>query len=508
MYSRSHKPNQSHQKSSHISKMNSFSSRPFADQQQTEETPSNLQKNTELSLKPEHFDFSLLNIPLSAPNKSSAFVQTKLTSEQIQRDPYPLPQESLPNSSTSKSPAQIISDFHGLWMKDMLQRLAGLDKNQLEEMHKIVATVPGINVARTLVAIEAALGLKFSQSSLNWLEINASSGGFWDQVIEIRDFMKPDAFDRSASTLLAKITKQIQASYTKAVQDSQTDAKDAKKTNPSLPETAQIDLEKLKILSPLAAIQLQAVINAQGYLSMDNSKAHDAVNKATGLTSDQQWCGGFAATNYIPLQLSAQLRGIFWSTEKLLDFFTYKHGYDPYQWINVGDDNLEVQTYHQQRGSLRKWLTGNTINGGGELDIRPGDIILQDNREGLGADHIQMVQSWDPTTQTLFTIDGNGGGYQVDNRSAKQREKDKPKSDEEKRKNIENVTGYKLGSRGSGVVGVGSYNLSQEPTEDEVTKARAKGKKMVRIVGIGRPSLVDFESQRYLTKLPKSKSKK
>ena len=142
------------------------------------------------------------------------------------------------------------------------------------------------------------------------------------------------------------------------------------------------------------------------------------------------------------------------------------------------------------------------------MDIRPGDIVLQDNRDDSKADHIQMVQSWEPATQTLFTIDGNGGGYQVDNRPIAKANKDKPTPDDEKKKAVEASTGYRLRSgSGGGVVGLGSYNLSAEPTEQEVKKARQNGKKIVRIVGIGRPSLVDFETQRYLTKLPRKGKK-
>jgi hypothetical protein len=254
---------------------------------------------------------------------------------QIQRQPSPVPAPApgvFPPTSSAPPPQlpqseseRIISNIHGLWMKKMLENLSALDKTRLKDTLNIVDRVPGIDVARTRIAIEAVLGMKFSQSSINWLDKNSSTGGFSDQVIEIRDFMKPDAFDQSASTLLAKVTQQIQQSYKKAIQDNQTNAKDSVKTTstPALPAEAQKDLEKLKILSSLAAIQLQAVITAQGYLSMSDSKAHDAVSKAAGLTSDQEWCGGFAVTNYIPLQLSAQLKGVFWSTPKLLDFFTY-----------------------------------------------------------------------------------------------------------------------------------------------------------------------------------------
>ena len=373
-------------------------------------------------------------------------------------------------------------------------------------MQKNVGNTPGINVGRTNVAIEAALGVKFSPSSVNWLEANISVGGATDQVAEVRDFMSVDAFDRSANSLLVSLTQKIQSRYREAVTNNQTNTTDPTATNspPPLPAEAEQSLAKLKILSPLAAIQLQAVINAQQFLYKANDKSHGDVMSATRLSADQEWCGGFVATNYRPLKLSALLQGMFWSTLKLEDFFNYKNNFNPYKWIQVDDQVMEVEEYHNRRGSRRRWLAGEQIHAGKELDIRPGDIVLQDNREGIGADHIQIVQSWDTKTNMLYTIDGNGGGYQVDNNLGKGANKNESGAKDEKLENIEQATGYNLRpGGGGGVVGVGSYNLSKEPTREEVKKTREQGKKIVRIVAIGRPSLVDFESQKYLDKPPK-----
>ncbi|MCY7323923.1 MAG: DUF4157 domain-containing protein [Phormidesmis sp. CAN_BIN36] len=436
------------------------------------------------------------NDALTAHELTHVVQQT--ANEQIQRGPEKNP----PPSEAS----QKISAIHGLWMWDMLQKLRALDKNLLEEMQKNVGTTPGINIGRTNVAIEAALGIKFSLPSANWLEANISVGGATDQVAEVRDFMTVDAFDKSASSLLINLTRKIQSSYKDAVTNNQTNTPDPTATNspPPLPAEAEQSLAKLKILSPLAAIQLQAVINAQQFLYKANDKSHSDVMSATGLSADQEWCGGFVATNYIPLKLSALWQGMFWSTPKLEDFFNYKNNFNPYKWIQVDNQVMEVEEYHNRRGSRRKWLAGEQIHAGKELDIRPGDIVLQDNRGGIGADHIQMVQSWDTITNTLYTIDGNGGGYQVDNNLGKAANKNESGAKDEKLKNIEQATGHHLRpGGGGGVVGVGSYDLSKESTEEEVKKTREQGKKIVRIVAIGRPSLVDFESQKYSTQPPK-----
>jgi hypothetical protein len=437
-------------------------------------------------------------------------VQTKpLIMRQEASTPTNTPVSSAKPADPTSEAFKKIFETHWFWMKIMLETFKILEPKLLNEMKEI--TVPGINNARSHIAIEAALRVEFSAGSIEWLKTNIKPGGAIDQVAEVRDFMGVDAFDKSANSLLTEITQEIQNIYKDAVVNHQANTTNPTATNspPPLPAEAVKALAKLKILSPLAAIQLQAVINAQRFLYKSDDRTHKDVMdpSASGLKPDQDWCGGFVETQYIPLKIHSLLKELFWSTQKMESFFTYKRDYDPYHWIKVNNQIMTVQDYHKERGSSRHWLTTDAK----ELDIRPGDIVLQDNRGGIGADHIQMVQSWDASTSTLYTIEGNGKAYQVDNNPTKtastnklgtKEETQKEREKREKREKIEQSTGYHLRNDTS-AVGLGSYDLSKEPTENEVKKMRAKGTEVVRIVGIGRPSLVDFEDQKYLDKAPK-----
>ena len=133
------------------------------------------------------------------------------------------------------------------------------------------------------------------------------------------------------------------------------------------------------------------------------------------------------------------------------------------------------------------------IFAGGSLDIRPGDLVLIDHSGTGEADHIVMAHSYDMTTNTLMTIGGNDGGYEVDTSPAHAAPKGESQATREKRERMEAASGQPLRAPTSGHgVGVSSYDLDDSP--DPVT---LKGKTRVRIYGIGRPSIVDFEDHRY-----------
>jgi len=105
-----------------------------------------------------------------------------------------------------------------------------------------------------------------------------------------------------------------------------------------------------------------------------------------------------------------------------------------------------------------------------------------DNRDTPAADHIVMVHSFDATTNTLYTIGGNDSGYQVDTGKHKQATGDQAK--------LEAATGQPLKPGGGNhSVAVNAYDVKRVP--------------QVRIYGIGRPSLVDFEDHRYDSTNPK-----
>lgn len=210
-----------------------------------------------------------------------------------------------------------------------------------------------------------------------------------------------------------------------------------------------------------------------------NADRVDAIIKESGFqnyfTDGLQWCGMFVAAHYRSAGLDADLRKGFYHVANVEHFFTYQWETRVPRAIRVGDDWRDVREYHNERGSVRTWMNHGQIEsavaGGnyGALDIRPGDVVLIDHEGNGSADHITMVQSWDPSTGMLVTVEGNASGQVVSTRN------DEGEVTATKRLNT--------GAEGNGV------------TINE--RSLAPGGQLVRIYGVGRPSAVDFEEHDY-----------
>jgi hypothetical protein len=257
----------------------------------------------------------------------------------------------------------------------------------------------------------------------------------------------------------------------------------------------------------LAAIQLEVIANAEGDLA-DPAEAHERSWRAASMAASFDWCGFFAMENYLQSNLDSDLKRGFFHVTNVEHYFTYRYAFGPLKdtrvmkWIYAEDAWHELQAYHTARGSVRNWIDAAAIEGGGALDIRAGDVVLIDHSGSGSADHIVMVHSFDMTTNTLFTIGGNDGGYEVDTRATHTAPRGETDPEREKREALEGATGQPLrpGSAG-GHVGVGSVDLDNQPAgatlDRDRAAAKARGRKLVRIYGIGRPSIVDMEDHRY-----------
>ncbi|MFX9826038.1 hypothetical protein ABTP44_20155, partial [Acinetobacter baumannii] len=71
----------------------------------------------------------------------------------------------------------------------------------------------------------------------------------------------------------------------------------------------------------------------------------------------------------------------------------------------------QLKEQHSAQDAARKIITFEDIETECELDILPGDIVLVDNSDKGGADHIQVVYKYNPETRMLTVVDGNGGGF-------------------------------------------------------------------------------------------------
>jgi hypothetical protein len=253
----------------------------------------------------------------------------------------------------------------------------------------------------------------------------------------------------------------------------------------------------------LAAVQLEAIANAEGDLA-DPAEAHKRAYKAASMAASFDWCGFFAMENYMQSNLDADLKRGFFHVTNVEHYFNYRYAFGTrdqtrvMKWIYAEDAWHDLREYHTARGSLRNWTDAAELDAGEGLDIRAGDVVLIDHSGSGAADHIVMVHSYDRTSKTLFTIGGNDGGYEVDTREEHIAPRGESEDAREKRERLEGATGRPLRPGGSGGhVGVGSFDLDDQPSRDEALRARERGRRRVRIYGIGRPSIVDFEDHRY-----------
>jgi hypothetical protein len=134
------------------------------------------------------------------------------------------------------------------------------------------------------------------------------------------------------------------------------------------------------------------------------------------------WCGMFVVSSLFKSGgLAEQLRAGFYHTDNVQDFFKYEQLHNAKRapksiWAEGQWWNLKA--FHETRGSARKWTPRATIQtalaSGGAGDIRPGDTCLIDHGGGDDPSHIVMVESYDPATKQLVTIEGNTHGIHAD----------------------------------------------------------------------------------------------
>jgi hypothetical protein len=211
--------------------------------------------------------------------------------------------------------------------------------------------------------------------------------------------------------------------------------------------------------------------------------------RPTGRRDD--WCGMFvAASLFRGSALDKNVRMAFAHTDNLLDFFNYTANVNPERtplsmWAE--DRWWKVRQYHEQRGLPRTWITGAAL---ATADIRPGDVALIRHAGVRPADavanHIVMVDSWDRATGKLITIEGNiNEGIRPDASGDARR-----------------TAGGELASTTTTAPSSTAMHVRDMNDQTTLTPGAGPGgayqERGARTVwGIGRPSLVDFESHEY-----------
>ncbi len=258
---------------------------------------------------------------------------------------------------------------------------------------------------------------------------------------------------------------------------------------------------------------LNAIFRDSGFAgritTTKNSKNEDKV---------ADWCGMFVgASLFRGGGLDEELRKGMLHTSNVLDYFQYQQvanaGRVPRS-IWADGEWHDMKTYHGVRGSTRQWqsraVVTEAMEGGGALDVRPGDVVLIDHSgKSKTPQHITMVESYDPSTHQLVTIEGNTGGVRAGDDG-----KVGDAGDGYHKTNATGRDGSGLHTRDMTNMSAGSRethaeahaaNMERYKNTPNDKKAKSKDKAYrggsgITVFGIGRPSAVDFEEHEYATK--------
>lgn len=278
----------------------------------------------------------------------------------------------------------------------------------------------------------------------------------------------------------------------------------------------------------LAVLQAQAVLQARttwsenpegisGEESKKSGRARGEIDElfkdagfGSGASFDDaknrifDWCGIFVvASMFRSAGIDEELRAGYYHTANITDTFKYTQKSNATRApasIWADGEWHDIKTYHEARGSLRRYIPKTEVAApiaeGNAADIRPGDIALIDHSGGTTPSHIVMVESYDPVTQTLVTIEGNTKGIKSDaNGNAERHDKD----DEH----------FKQGAYGQTGTAIHVRDLTKTTKETQTKYPSAttnppkdayKPRSGSTVVAVCRPSFVDFEEHEYATK--------
>jgi hypothetical protein len=203
------------------------------------------------------------------------------------------------------------------------------------------------------------------------------------------------------------------------------------------------------------------------------------------------WCGMFVSAGMFRASaLDKDMRMAFAHTNNVHDFFNYGGGNPDRVPPSIWADGQwwSVREYHASRGLPRTWIPQDQVRDG---DIRPGDVaLIRHSGTAPGAkvgiaNHIVMVESFDPQSGRLVTIEGNvHNGIRAG-------------ADGEAKRNAGGELISDAAATDSSVVHIRDLEDTDTKTpkqkKDDVYEARGGQ----TVFGIGRPSLIDFEDHDY-----------
>lgn len=240
---------------------------------------------------------------------------------------------------------------------------------------------------------------------------------------------------------------------------------------------------------------------------------HASADNGTGIWD---WCGMFVgAALWRGAGLDEELRSGLYHTSNVHDLFNYAQRANAARSprsIWADGQWWDLRAYHESRGSVRTWQDDATISAAIEARqaaaIRSGDVALIDHTNNGSPNHIVMVETYDATTQTLVTIEGNTMGIKAADTGG----------GAERSAVVQNADGTTSGGRlesgdytrtGTGVHIRDMRTSSRASrtayaTEIAADPARERGEYRPKsgnsVHGVGRPSIVDMEEHSYASR--------
>jgi hypothetical protein len=236
---------------------------------------------------------------------------------------------------------------------------------------------------------------------------------------------------------------------------------------------------------PGARDGLNAVFADSGW----NTYGVDAVGSEGSGWEPNDWCGMFVARHLFRSGgLDGELRAGFFHTDNVLDFFRYRQEHNASRvplstWSAERGRWVGLRAYHTQRGSSRTWTPRAALQAdieGGGAPFRSGDVCLINHSGGNEAQHIVMVDHYDPESGELVTIEGNTLGIRANARGKVQRNR------------ADGAT------QDSGATSVGLHVREMRDTaRDREAGGGYQHRAGATVLGCGRLSAVDFENRDY-----------
>lgn len=170
-----------------------------------------------------------------------------------------------------------------------------------------------------------------------------------------------------------------------------------------------------------AARELDAGVREDRSLGRNRGARVDEYARTAGMSRGGEWCGYFTGFNYTQaaresgVEFSGQHR--LHSYQKARSYFLYRNYTDASR--ATVDRNEALRQTHAEQGSERRFMTFDGSTGDRyadarrlphetytrhqDLPIRPGDTAL------FSHGHVGMVESYDPASGRLTTLEGNVG---------------------------------------------------------------------------------------------------